>query len=198
MDDPRPIIKIHAFDDLAERRTFKCVSGRPEPERSDLSHPSSLEPGEGQLSLPGDGASETPVTVAVTPRSAPLLTSTGCVCRARTCRRMGRRGSAGSASTRARDAGRGPREHGSGSSAGRRSKLPMHLSRRCGARTRAGKRCLSPAMQTADAGCTAECRPEPRREIRTPQTWSLHRRSHCTAPSDFGVVARSERPYEGD
>ena len=26
------------------------------------------------------------------------------------------------------------------------SKLPMHLSRRCGARTRSGSRCLSPAM----------------------------------------------------
>ena len=27
-----------------------------------------------------------------------------------------------------------------------RSKLPMHLSRRCGARTRSGSRCRSPAM----------------------------------------------------
>ena len=50
------------------------------------------------------------------------------------------------------------------------SKLPMHLSRRCGARTGAGAGASRRRCRTADAGCTAERHRAHRREIRTPSS----------------------------
>ena len=61
-----------------------------------------------------------------------------------------------------------------------RKKLAMHLSPRCGARTRSRNSCQAPAMPNGHCGCTAECRREHRRAIRMPSNTDAirQRRSH--------------------
>jgi hypothetical protein len=56
------------------------------------------------------------------------------------------------------------------------------------------ERCPAPPRcGTADVGCTTDLRREPLRAIRTPSK-PLHGRSHCAAPRDVRLDARSESP----
>jgi hypothetical protein len=64
------------------------------------------------------------------------------------------------------------------------NKLPMHLSWRCGARTRSGSR-------TAVADCTGECRAAPRRVTRTRSSTGATRRRRLSGAGRFqGCCAR--------
>jgi hypothetical protein len=67
-----------------------------------------------------------------------------------------------------------------------KSKLPMHLSPRCEARTKSkGNPCQSPAMPTGRCRMLAGSRRGPRWEIERVQTWSLYRTGARTTAGAF-------------
>jgi hypothetical protein len=74
------------------------------------------------------------------------------------------------------------------------SELPIHLSARCGARTRSGRSCRSPAMPNGRCRLHGGLSPGAPRGIRMPSSTDATRPRRSPSAARFGVGARDESP----